>query len=224
MAEQDKQAAAKKRIIDHMNADHQAALEYFLQVYCRVSPGDAKGAQMEEISLSDMVITAKRTRYSVPIDPPMQSLLDARHRIVDMYKYCLGKLGLSDITVTEYRAPRGFHAVVFALCLSTYVAFSRRSNFLPGSVLYSLGLERVPRFAEFCYTIQPILLPLMVAIHVFEASYMAVRRLRPHRVPVLSGLWCTWVVSTFIEGFGAFQRFDAIVRRERAKKEQYKSN
>ncbi|KAL2007793.1 hypothetical protein VTN00DRAFT_7775 [Thermoascus crustaceus] len=223
MAEQ--QAVTKKRIVDHMNTDHQTALEYFLQVYCRVAPGAAKGAQMEDISLSDMVITAKRTRYSVPIDPPMQSLLDARHRIVDMYHHCLDRLGLSDITVTEYRAPRGFHAVIFALCLSTYVAFSRRGNFLPGSVFYdALGLARVPQFARFCYTIQPILLPLMVGIHVLEASLLAVKRLRPHRVPFLSGLWCTWMVSVFIEGFGAFQRFDAIVRREKDKKEQRKSN
>jgi hypothetical protein len=53
---------------------------------------------------------------------------------------------------------------------------------------------------------------------------MALYRLRPHRVPVTSRLWWTWMTSCFIEGFGAFKRFDAIVRREKAKKEQQKQN
>ncbi|KAL2003168.1 hypothetical protein VTN02DRAFT_4781 [Thermoascus thermophilus] len=219
------QAAAKKRIVDHMNTDHQTALEYFLQVYCRVSAGAAKGARMEDISVSDMVIAAQGTRYAVPIDPPMRSLLDARHRIVDMYHHSLRRLGLSDVAVTEYAAPRGLHAVVFALCLATYVAFARRAHFLPGSAFHdALGLARAPSFVRFCYTVQPVLLPLMAGIHVLEAGLLAVKRLRPHRVPFLSRVWCAWMVSVFIEGFGAFQRFDAIVRREEAKREQRKSN
>jgi hypothetical protein len=71
---------------------------------------------------------------------------------------------------------------------------------------------------------QPIVISLMVSIHLVEVAVMATRRLKPHGVPTFSSLWWTWTVSTFIEGFGAFQRFDKIVQEEKAKKEQAKSN
>lgn len=225
MAQDEKLAAAKQMIISHMNADHQDSLALYLQVYSHLSSSTAKSPSLEDINLSDMVIkVAGGTRYCVPIDPPMKSLMEARFRLVDMHNQCLHSLGFSDIKVEEYRAPRGHHAVIFALCFSTYVSFSSRSNFLPGSVLYDLVFKHFPRFTLFCYDIQPLLISLMIGIHVCEASYMALYRLRPHRVPVTSRLWWTWMTSCFIEGFGAFQRFDAIVRREKAKKEQQKQN
>ncbi|KAJ9221148.1 hypothetical protein DTO207G8_4260 [Paecilomyces variotii] len=226
MAEDEKQtAAAKQRIITHMNSDHQDSLAMFLQVYNRLNASTAKSAQLEDVSISDMVIKAgDGARYTIPIEPPMKSLLDARHRFVDMHDYCLSSLGISDIKVEQYSAPRGHHTVIFALCLATYVSFSRRENFLPGSLLYDLVFKHFPRFTLFCYDIQPLLISLMVAIHACEATYMALYRLRPYRVPFLSGLWWTWMTSCFIEGFGSFQRFDAIVRKEKAKKQQQKPN
>lgn len=206
-----------------MNADHQDSLVLYLQAYCHVSAGDAKSAQLEDISLSDLVISADGVRYSVPIDPPMKGLSETRSRVVAMYQDSLQRLGFSDIPIKEYRAPRGFHVVIFTVCLATYIGFARRSNFLPGSILYeSLGLEKVPSFTQFCYDIQPLLLPAMVGIHVLEAGLLAVVRLRRHRVPFLSGVWFAWMASTFIEGFGAFQRTGQMVKEERTKREQSK--
>ena len=163
----DSSAANKAFIIQHMNADHQDSLVLYLQAYCHVSAGDAKSAQLEDISLSDLVI--------------------------------------------------------FTVCLATYIGFAQRSNFLPGSIIYeSLGLGKVPSFTQFCYDIQPLLLPGMVGIHLLEAGLLAVVRLRPHRVPFLSGVWFAWMASTFIEGFGAFQRTGQMVKEERVKREQSK--
>lgn len=217
-------SANKAFVIQHMNANHQDSLVLYLQAYCHVSARDSKSAQLEDISLSDLVISADGVRYSVPIiDPPMKSLSETRSRVVAMYQDSLQRLGFSDIPIKEYRAPRGHHLVIFTVCLATYIGFARRSNFLPGSILYeSLGLEKVPSFTQFCYDIQPLLLPAMVGIHVLEAGLLAVVRLRRHRVPFLSGVWFAWMASTFIEGFGAFQRTSQMVKEERTKREHRK--
>lgn len=204
----------KTAIINHMNADHQDSLSLYLQVYNKVPSSDTKSARLEDLSLTDLVITAAGTRYSVPITPPMKSFSDARPRVVAMQKECLDRLGVSDIVVTEYRVPQGATAVVFALCVASYALFCRRSNFLPGSFVYDSMFSGVPAAAEFCYRIQPLLFPGLLGAHVLEAGLLAVKRLRRHRVPFLSGVWWAWVVSTVIEGFGAWQRFDGMVKQK----------
>lgn len=211
-------ADRRQRIVDHMNTDHQDLLPLFLEVYCLVprSSTAAQSAKLEDVSLSELVISANRTRYRIPFEPPLSSLDDVRQRVIDMRDHCLQTLGISDIVVREYRPPTGPYAVLFTVCLATFIAFSRRSNFLPGSTLYSVcALGHVPRFAAFCYTIQPVLLTTMTAIHLAEAVHLAVKRLRPHRVPLFSWLWWAWVIDDFIEGVGALTRFDALVREER---------
>ena len=211
--------SSKDFIIKHMNADHQDSLALFLQAYNGISATEAKTAQLEDINLSNLIITAKGTRYHVPIDPAMKSYSEARGCMVAMHKESLKRLGRSDVTLTEYRGPRGFQAVIFALCLFTYASCFQRSNLLPGSVVYEyLGYKYVPDFAHFVYNIQPYLFPAVVGIHVFESALLVVRRLKPLGVPVFSGLWFAWVSSCFVEGFGCFQRIGAIVKEERAKR------
>lgn len=224
MPRNEKSSASNKQfIISHMNADHRDSLALYLQAYCNISAGDAKSARLVDISLSDLVISADSVRYSVPINPPMKNFSETRARVVSMYKDSLQRLGLSDISITEYRAPRGLHVFVFGVCLATYIGFSRRSNFVPGSIMYeTLGLEKVPGFTQFCYKIQPWLFSGMVGIHLLESVGLAMLRLKPHRVPFLSGLWFAWVSSTFIEGFGAWQRTGQMVKEEQAKRENRK--
>lgn len=224
MAEEQTEAAARERILFHMNTDHQVSLIAYLRVYCKVTVKPSYTAKMEDINLLSMVISYGGSRYSVPFDPPMKSIRDARSRLVDMHSRCLEQLGESDIIIREYTRPRGFHAVVFTLCLSSYICLSQRSNFLPGSILYSAIFQYFPKFAYLCYVVQPALLATMILIHVVEAGLMAVRVLKPHRVPVFSRLWWKWMVSTFIEGFGAFQRTERIVQKERARIDDAKSN
>ncbi|KAJ5758062.1 uncharacterized protein N7511_006756 [Penicillium nucicola] len=211
--------SSKDFIIKHMNADHQDSLALFLQAYNGLSASAARTAQLEDISLSSLTITAKGTRYHVPIDPVMKSYSDARGCMVAMHKESLKRLGRSDVTLTEYRGPRGFQAVIFGLCLFTYASCFQRSNLLPGSMIYEyLGYKYVPDFAHFVYNIQPYLFPAVVAIHVLESVLLAVLQLKPLGVPVFSGLWIAWVSSCFVEGFGCFQRIGSIVKEERAKR------
>lgn len=210
--------APKEFIIKHMNADHQDSIELYLQAYCHITATQSKSAQIEDISLSNLIITANGTRYSVPVDPPMKDYSEARGRLVTMRKESLKLLGRSEVTLKEYRPPRGIQAVIFGLCLFTYISCYKRSNLLPGSAVYEyLGYKFVPNFAHFVYNIQPYLFPAVLVIHIFETVLLAMTQLKPLGVPVLSGLWCKWVASCFIEGFGAFQRIKYIVKKEQAK-------
>ncbi|CAI7582584.1 unnamed protein product [Penicillium crustosum] len=190
--------SSKDFIIKHMNADHQDSLGLFLQAYCGITSTQAKDAHLEELSTSNLIITAHGTRYSVPIEPPMKNYSEARSRMVAMHKESLKRLGRSEITLTEYRAPRGIHAVIFVLCLLFYVTCFLRSNLQPGSDLYEyLGLQRVPWFPRLICITQP----LVVAIHIIETIALVVTQLKPLNVPVLSGLWWKWVASCFVEGY-----------------------
>ncbi|KAK2756228.1 hypothetical protein FQN54_005636 [Arachnomyces sp. PD_36] len=217
MAEEYDEAAARQRIITHMNNDHQVALLAYLRVYCNVTAKSSFTPKMEDVNLLSMVISYGGSRYSVPVDPPMKSLRESRSRLFDMRSRCFEQLGESDITLREYAIPRGLHALIFSLCLSGYICLSQPSNFLPGSFLYTYVFGHFPKVANFFYTVQPAMFYSMILIHVVEASLMAVKVLKPHRVPVFSGLWWTWMISTFIEGYGAFQRTDMLVKKERAR-------
>lgn len=161
-------------------------------------------------------------RYSIPLDPPMTDWKEARERMVRMDREAVTGLGRSDITVKEYRPPKGFHAVVFFASLATFLTLFTRRNLVPGSLLYEYLLRHVPSFATFLYKIQPLVFYPMLAIHLSEAFYMGTTRLSKHSIPRLSRLWWTWLVSNFIEGYGAFQRLDRIVNEKRAEKEKQK--
>lgn len=211
--------SSKDFIIKHMNADHQDSLVLFLRAYCGISSSQAKSANLEDITLKNLIITAHGTRYSAPIEPPMKDYSEARSRMVAMHKESLKRLGRSDVTLTEYRAPRGFPVVIFVLCLFFYASNFQRSNLLPGSFVYEyFGYKFVPGLAHFVYNIHPWFFPLVVGIHVFETALLIWTQLRPLGVPVFSSVWCMWVGSCFIEGFDTFQRIKQIVKEEREKK------
>ncbi|KKY13659.1 putative integral membrane [Diplodia seriata] len=171
----------------------------YLEHYCNVSSFAARRARLTDLSLGSMSIGAAGKNFTIPLEPPMQSWREARERVIQMDRDCLAGLGRSDITVRQYTRPRGAHAVIFVVCALTYS----------------------PGFAAFVARVQPLVLALMIAIHVVEASIMA-RRLQRHNVAQLSGLWWQWVASSFIEGFGALQRVDALVQQGRREKDKQK--
>ena len=208
----------KRRIISHMNNDHQESLIRYLEHYCGVSSFSARHAQLEDITFSALTVNSNGQNYSVPVEPPMTAWSDARPRVVAMDAEAVAGLGRSSITVKEYVKPYGFMLLVFIAAFLTFVNFSRRTNFRPGSLLYDHLLRHVPQFAEFCWRIQPAVIYPMILLHGYEAFYMARSRLSKHNVQVGSQLWLTWVCSTFIEGYGSMVRFDGLVKEEEARK------
>ncbi|PYH79897.1 hypothetical protein BO82DRAFT_355893 [Aspergillus uvarum CBS 121591] len=212
--------------ITHMNANHQDSLAYYLRAYNGVSAAEASTATLETITLSDLVIRTKNNggnRYTVALDPPLQSFSETRARLVAMHKECLERLHLSDIKITTYRVPsRPGDVLAFLICLSGILAFSRRENLLPGGWVYEgLRLETgwwwPQGFAGFCARMQPAVLAFTLVVHAFEASVLAYTRLRKHGVALGSGVWWAWLLSTMVEGFQGFKRFDRLVREEEAK-------
>lgn len=210
-----KDAAAKSRIITHMNSDHQESLIRYLQHYAHLSAFSARNAHLTDLTFSSLtILSSPRTPHLIPIDPPMTSWSDARPRVVAMDAEATSALGQSSITVKRYKRPRGFWAVVWVAAFVTFLAFSRRANFRPGSVLFDGSLYRVPGFAGFCWRIQRLVIWPMVVLHAGEALYMARGRLERHAVRMFGVVWWLWVGSTFVEGYGASVRFDEVVREE----------
>lgn len=162
----------------------------------------------------------------VPFDPPMRALREARERLVQLDKDALQVLGRSDITITKYIPPWApglsfIHFVNFTACLLTWIAFSRKANFQPGSYLHDNLLSSIPRFSEFCLAIQPVLLPLMFVIHAVETFFMA-KKLHRHGTSPLNRVWWAWIGSAFNEGWTSFLRANSLIQQKQQEKEAKK--
>jgi len=220
---QRKDTEAQRCIISHMNKDHSDSVARFLEHFAHVSTSSARYAELTEVTLNSLTITSSNgSPYVIPLDPPLNKWSETRERMVAIDQEALRSLKRSKIAVKEYRRPRGFHTVVFVATATTFICFSQRLNFLPGSFLYDYILRHVPRFAKFCYDIQPYVLYPMLAVHLSEAVWMERTRLQKFNVPRFSKLWWQWLLSNFIEGVGAFKRFDGIVQEETGQKEAKK--
>ncbi|KAL9104781.1 MAG: hypothetical protein Q9163_000331 [Psora crenata] len=221
-----REQSPRTRILTHINCDHQESLMRYLEHYRAVSSQSARNAILVDISFTALTIhtppwlgRGKGSTYEIPFEPRMESWGDVRPRMAAMDQAAIDALGRSSVTIRHYEKPYGFMLVVMMACVATFLSFSRRGNFVPGARMYeTLRLGAVPRFARFCYLIQPWLLSFMLAVHGAEAVFMARTRLRRHNVPAASSVWFMWVVGTFLEGFNSFVRFDRAVRVEEEKR------
>lgn len=117
---------------------------------------------------------------------------------------------------------QGFMAVVWIAAFVTFIVFSRRANFRPGSWCYDGLLKYVPNFGYFCWKIQPLVITPTVLLHLADAVYMERSRLQRHSVKAFGTVWWLWIIGTFVEGIGAFLRFDEIVQEEEQRKAKVK--
>ncbi|KAK8200352.1 hypothetical protein IWZ00DRAFT_42528 [Phyllosticta capitalensis] len=218
---QSQDAAAKQRVLSHMNADHHDSVCRYLEYFCGVSSFKARNARLADMSLESMTIATSGKHHIIPLDPPMKSWREARERLVKMDKDAVIGLGRSDVSVKKYTRPRGLHAFVFTVCLLSFILVSRRANALPGSFIYDNVLGHAPGFAAFVATMQPIVLWFLVVCHGVECFILA-RKLKKYNVPFLGGVWWQWMASCVIEGFGTLQRVEALAREERLAKEKAK--
>lgn len=174
----------------------------YAEHYGNASRYTSRNAKVEDITLDKLVLSAGGRTISIPLDPPLKSFSEARERVVKMDQDCIEALGRDSITIKEYRAPKGFEAVIFATCFSTYILLSRPEN-------VSFVFQMIPDFAAFVLKIRLLVLFPMIAIHVFETSLM-IRKLQRHSVPLFSKLWWAWTASCFIEGVGSFRRYASV--------------
>jgi len=219
-----KDAAAKTRIITHMNTDHQDSLIRYLQHFAHLSPISARNAHLADFTFSSLtILSSKEQAHTIPITPSMTSWADARPRVVAMGQEAVAALKKSSITVKRYKPPRSYMTAIMAASALTFILFSRRANFLPGSLLYNLLLlNHMPNFANFCWKIQPLVIYPMLVLHSAEAAHMQRSRLEKHTVRIFGWVWWAWMGSAFVEGFTSFWRFDEVVGEEEGKKKAAK--
>ncbi|KAL6717359.1 hypothetical protein ACLMJK_005274 [Lecanora helva] len=214
-----KDRVAKGRIITHMNTDHQDSLIRYLQHYAHLSSYASSNAYLSDITFSSLtILSSGKDAHTIPISPPMTAWSEVRPRVVAMDAEACAALNKSSTTVNTYKQPIGIPAIVMLASCITFIVFSRRANFQPESWFYDKLAGKAPRFAEFCWAIQPLVIYPMLIIHTAEAVHMHRSRLERHTVKMLSSVWWKWIFSAFTEGFLSFWRFDELVREEEAKK------
>ncbi|KAF2629588.1 integral membrane protein-like protein [Macroventuria anomochaeta] len=217
------ETAAKQRIIKHMNADHHDSIRRYVEAYASKSPRQSHSAQMTDITLNEMKFSCSGQTSTIAFDPPMESLREARERLVQMDKDTLKVLGRSDITVTRYIPPyvKLGHLLNFTQCFLVYLLLPRGANFRPGSQLYDNLLFMVPTFADFVLQVRSIILPIMLAIHVTETFVME-KKVRRHGLSSVDAVWWLWVGSSFVEGITAFWRLDGLIAEKQREKDAKK--
>lgn len=205
------------------------SLRRYLEAYHSLSSFSARNARLTHITLSSLTLstsanTSGSSSYTIPLDPPLKSWSEARERLVSMDKLCLEKLDRSPITLTTYIPPRGFHLLLGVLTIATLITFSSPTHLIPHqhSRLFGPLPIYMPGWFSFLHFMQKPVLYFMIIVHGGESYWMARTRLRRHSVPVGSALWWKWVVGTFLEGFGNFERVDGWVGRERERREKAK--
>lgn len=160
---------------------------------------------------------------TIPFEPPLKSLREARERLVQLDKDSLEKLNRDSTPITTFIPAyvNPGHLFNFAQCLLGYAILSRSSNFQPGSLHYDLWLYRVPDFAVLFGKARPYILFLMLAIHITESMLM-VRKLGRHGLKPSERIWWLWVGTCFIEGVTSFWRLDGWIEARRKEKESKK--
>ena len=131
-------------------------------------------------------------------------------------------LGQSDITIREYKSPRGFMWVVMIAVTLTTILFARRAHFERGSWVGDALAGLAPGFAEWAKGIRPWVWWPMVFVHAGEVWWMEKTRCKRYSVRVGSRVWWMWVVGTFFEGLANFIRFDEVVREEVERRDKMK--
>lgn len=220
------EAAAKTRIITHMNNDHQDSLVRLLEHFCQLASFSARNARLTDITYDNLTIQTGNgfgfCSYSIPILPAMTSWADARGKLVALDAVASAGLKRSNITVKTYTKPTGHMAVIWFILAWTFVAISRPANFEPGSWHYDYAWGYIPGFARSRHWMQPIIWSFIFVVHGIETVWMIKSRLRKHTVPTFSRLWWTWVLSCVFEGGSSFVRFDKTVEEETKRKEKLK--
>ncbi|KAF2668189.1 hypothetical protein BT63DRAFT_440398 [Microthyrium microscopicum] len=216
-----KDAAIKQRIISHMNKDHYESIALYLENYKGFSRMAAKGAQLSDLTLNDLTIQTSSQRVVLSLDPPMKSLSDSRGRLVDMDKQCRQQLNRSSLTVRTFTYPTIAGWAVFILSIWTIWMLSSVKNIYPGGFHYEYFLKHIPLLPAIAQNLRWPILAFIIVAHTGEA-YLMTGRMKHHNVPPFSGLWLAWVVDNWCEGFGAIQRFNALIKEMRVAAESKK--
>ncbi|MCJ1331794.1 hypothetical protein MMC10_008486 [Thelotrema lepadinum] len=220
----------KARIISHMNADHAPSLTRYLEAFTPTGPLGSRSPTLTDITLTSLVITssatpfAKPISHTIPLNPPMSSISEARPRLVELDLLATKKLGRSHSTVSRFTYPTFLGWGIIIGVVSGLVLFTDSSNFTPESVLGRTLFRPVPWARGVCERNNWTLWTVIFGLHTAE-TYILLGRLRKWNVPLFSGTWWAWVGCQFLEGMTGLKRYQAEAERvERVRGEKEKKD
>ncbi|OAA79248.1 hypothetical protein LEL_02734 [Akanthomyces lecanii RCEF 1005] len=222
MAAVDDDEARKDRIISHMNRDHTREMSNFLRHYNSLSKRQAARPSMRDVSLDTMHIRAGGFNHAVPFVPPLRGWDDIRPRLAEMDAVARRDLGVSDITVATYVAPRPADWIVFCAVTFYFVSAASLPWLVHGTTAWSLLNGGFPGGAPMFRWLVKVLFVPVLGIHVTECYLLDRLRLSRHGVERFTGIWLLWEVSCFLEGLMTWRRFDELVAEKQKQKDAKK--
>jgi len=218
-------AAAKSRVIAHMNKDHKEDLSLYLRHFKSLTPAEASNPEMTDVDLDSVTIRSASGTHTFAIHPPMKSWNDRRETLANMTY--LARDALEPVAIGMWTRPRGQDLLVASMVSFYFLCFGlvQGGYVEPGSDAWrGLDEAKFPWGAwGFVTLVNLIFIPVLV-IHVTEVWYFDRTRLSRHGIRRGSRLWWQWTASNFLEGYCAFIRFDGLVKsEERRRREGEKS-
>ncbi|KAH7340204.1 hypothetical protein B0J17DRAFT_309689 [Rhizoctonia solani] len=212
-------SAMKERIIRHMNEDHHDSLVDYLRFYAKLPAHEAATAELVDINNGGMNITRITEPNGPPrpivvvIEPPMNSLSQARERLVAMAFEAMEGLGRSRWRVESYPKP-SLLGVLYGVVLGTTLALTLFPNetLRPGAKARQLVLFDSDRVARWLYTYQREIRSIIMGSAAYTAIMPMRRRLQRHSYKSGWGQWLAWFAAALFEGPVACKSFDSNVK------------
>lgn len=187
------------RIVKHMNKDHVHNLEDFLVIYGHVDQTMAqRNPRLETITLDAMTISfidmgGSKENVKIFFQPSLDSLDDARIRLVEMSQNAAKKRGLSEHIVKKIPILRNWYDVPIFITMGVLYYWAMNLN----SLLALVANFSTP-FQELIREYYISFFRVLVIIHVLESVLILYPLLRKYRVNIFQKL--TALSITMVEG------------------------
>jgi len=215
-----------------MNADHRDSLSHYLVHYARVHPSFAASAQLEDCTVADMKISyatssTSRTTVTIPFTPPLQSLSEARARLIQMNRDALIAQGMSPFQVKHFLVPD-----LIGILAAIGTIFGLYSLWFPANLAPDAWITRYILFGnkELAAWMVKWHLELMagiVFIHGTECMAMGYfvwkhcpRITGPFGIQIPGSVGFLWLLAALTEGFPAINRLKADVKKKEDKEKK----
>lgn len=198
--------ALKQRILSHMSRDHKLALKDYLAYYGGIWLGSRGSLELVDISVSKLMLNYYRIptqihTTTIPINPVLANLGEARDRLIRMAFEAADGLHLSPYSISKWPVPKSPLSYIFA----TLLAALSIASIAPSSVTKLLG-TRYPGFLRFILTHSRWITAFTLLAHASEYFLLLRPKLDFYRVG--GYVRWAWFTSCIFEGFPSLQRFN----------------
>ncbi|KAF8711035.1 integral membrane protein, partial [Rhizoctonia solani] len=214
-------SAMKDRIIQHMNKDHQDSLVDYLRFYANIPAQEASTAKLVDINNDGMTFTVTNVAKNgspsrsvvVPINPPIDSLMQARERLVAMASEAMEGLGRSRWRVESYPGP-SLAGILYGATTGIVLGLTLFPNetLRPGVKARQIVLFDSENIARWIYTYHREIRSVIAGVAFYTAIMPMRRRLQRHSYKSGWGHWFAWFTAALLGGPVACTSFDSEVK------------